>query len=154
MSVPSTVDHDTVSHLRAVLGRLARRLRTTAAGEGLTPTQLSVLATLARHQTGLRLSDLADIEAVNPTMLSRVVGRLDELALARREPDPADRRAAQVHITDAGARVHEQVRAERTRALLRTLRVLPEAHVQALLDALPALDALADALHDERNRRD
>lgn len=154
MSVPTTVDLDTVSHLRAVLGRLARRLRGTAAGAGLTPTQLSVLGTLTRHDADLRLSDLADLEGINPTMLSRVIGSLDGLGLVQRGADPADRRAAQVRITDAGRGVHGQVQAERTRALLRTLRILPTEQVRALLDALPALDALAEALRDERVRRD
>jgi DNA-binding MarR family transcriptional regulator len=139
-------DIDTVAHLRAALGRIARRLRTTAAGAGLTPTQLSVLGTLAHHPGGLALAELARIEGLNPTMLSRAIGRLDELGLLGREPDPLDRRAAHVRLTKAGTELHQSVRAERTTALAETLRHLSTEHVQALQSALPALDALADAL--------
>lgn len=144
--VTTAPDIEIVAHLRAVLGRIARRLRSTAAGAGLTPTQLSVLGTMARHPDGIGLAELARIEGLNPTMLSRAVGRLDELGLLGREPDPVDRRAARVRLTPAGIELHKRVRDERTSALAHTLRQLPTEQVQTLLAALPALDALADAL--------
>lgn len=147
MTVPAAVDIDTVAHLRAALGRISRRLRSTAAGGDLTPTQLSVLGTSARHAEGLGLTELAQIEGVHPTMLSRAVGRLDELGLIEREPDQRDRRAGRVRITPAGLHLHETVRSERTQALAATLDQLSAEQVRALLEALPALEALADALN-------
>ena len=55
------------------LGITSRYLRSTDAGEGLTPTELSILATISRRGS-LRLTELAEIERVNPTMLSRIAG--------------------------------------------------------------------------------
>jgi hypothetical protein len=46
-SLPQT-DADRTARLRAVIGRLGRRLRTTSAGSELTPTQTSVLFTIVR----------------------------------------------------------------------------------------------------------
>ena len=55
--------------LRAVIGRLSRRLRGTSAGAGLTPSQASILFTVVRKGP-IGLSELAELESINPTMLS------------------------------------------------------------------------------------
>ncbi|MGH2864444.1 MAG: hypothetical protein ACRDJX_04250, partial [Solirubrobacteraceae bacterium] len=52
--------------LRAVIGRLSRRLRPTLAGSGLSPSQISVLFTVVRLGP-IGLSELAAIESLNPT---------------------------------------------------------------------------------------
>jgi len=52
------VQRETVERLRAALGRASRFLRSTDAGEGLTPTELSILATITRRGS-LRLTELA-----------------------------------------------------------------------------------------------
>lgn len=112
-------------------------------GDALTPTQASVLATVAREGP-LRISELAEIEGVNPTMLSRIVGKLEDGGLLSRRPDPADGRAARVEVTPAGDDLHRRQRAERTALLTARLARMPDA--AALLAALPALESLADEL--------
>jgi DNA-binding MarR family transcriptional regulator len=72
------------------VGRLARELRTISAAEGLSPTESGVLAILDRSGA-MRAGDLAEAEAINPTLLSRVVGRLEDADLVARERDPEDR---------------------------------------------------------------
>ena len=59
--VATAPDMDTASRLRVAIGRLSRRLRTTAAGSaaGLTPTRISVLLTVVREGP-IRLSALAE----------------------------------------------------------------------------------------------
>lgn len=77
------VDADVAARLRAIVGKMSRRLNATARGAGLTTSQLSALGVIAR--TGpIRLSDLAEAEHMNPTMLSRVVGALVDAGLVRR----------------------------------------------------------------------
>ena len=78
------MDVELVARLRGVIGKLARKLNDTSTGEGLTPTQYSVLG-LVRKRGPLGLAELTDLEGLNPTMLSRVVGRLLELELIREE---------------------------------------------------------------------
>jgi DNA-binding MarR family transcriptional regulator len=85
---------------RVVL-RLARQLNAASREEGLTPTQASVLGiTTARGP--LSLAELTELEGINPTMLSRVVGKLDSFGLIRRLRDPDDFRAARVEVTPEG----------------------------------------------------
>jgi DNA-binding MarR family transcriptional regulator len=110
------MDTELVARLRAVLGKLSRVLNDASTGEGLTPTQYSVLA-LVSGRGALGLTELTELEGLNPTMLSRVVKALDESGLVRRVPDPADLRAAHVVVTPEGQRIHALVRAQRTKAL-------------------------------------
>jgi DNA-binding MarR family transcriptional regulator len=138
------MDVELVARLRAVIGRLARQLNDASTGEGLTPTQYSVLA-LVRTRGPLGLTELTDLEGLNPTMLSRVIRVLDDSGLIQRLPDPSDLRAARVQITPDGERVHERIRERRTRVLIDCLDRLPAQTAATLLAAVPAMEALAEA---------
>jgi Transcriptional regulators len=140
-----TFDDEHVARLRVTLARIARVLDRQTRGDALTRTQTSVLATVARHGP-VRLSELADIEGVNPTMLSRIVAKLDDAGLLSRRPDPDDGRASLVAVTDAGHDLHERLRSERTRLLTARLAAMPATRAAELLAALPALESLADQL--------
>lgn len=136
---------DAPARLRAAINRISRRLRPTKAGSGYTTTEVSVLETIAlRGQT--RLSDLADAEGLNPTMLSRVVHKLEYEGLIRRVPHPADKRASLVEASAAGRRLFERIRTERTDQLTLELDVLDPEDRSRLLAALPVLEELAERL--------
>lgn len=143
------MDVELVARLRGVIGRLARQLNATATGEGLTPTQASVLGLIA-FRGPLGLAELTELEGLNPTMLSRVVRKLDEDGLVRKLSDPSDLRAVMVEITPAGTLVHERLRALRTQAVSECLERLPEQTASELLQALPAMEALAEELKTAR----
>jgi DNA-binding MarR family transcriptional regulator len=136
---------DEAARLRAAVNRISRRLRPTTAGAGLTPTQISVLETVSRRGP-IRLSDLATVEDVNPTMLSRVAGKLEELGLIRRHQHPGDGRASLLGLTERGERVLERMRSERTDQLSVELDALDEVARHRLLEALPVLESLAENL--------
>ena len=144
------MDAELVARLRGVIPRLARELNDTSTGEGLTPTQYSVLA-LVRNRGPLGLAELTELEGLNPTMVSRIIKVLDERGLIRRTPDPGDLRAARVEATTAGERVHDRVRAQRTKVLLECLSDLPPETAQSLLAAVPDLESLAEALKPPAN---
>jgi DNA-binding MarR family transcriptional regulator len=142
---PNPADAERTARLRAVIGRLSRRLRPTVAGSGLTPSQISVLFTIVRRGP-LRLAEVAEIEGLNPTMLSRITAQLTDDGLIRRSADPGDRRAAFVAATAAGRRVRERIHRERTRALGGHVQELDEHEREVLWAALPVLERLADRL--------
>ena len=145
------LDVDTASRLRVAIGRLSRGLRTTAAGSeaGLTPTRISVLLSVDRHGP-IRIADLAELESLNPTMLSRAISKLVEDAALERVSDDRDRRAAWVNVTDAGHRLAERMRRERTDAVNEALGGLDADDRRLLEGALPALEGLATELKDCR----
>lgn len=148
---PEALDMETAARLRTVIGRLSRRLRSTAAARqaGLTPTKISVLLTVARTSP-IRLADLGASEGLNPTLLSRVTTELVAAGLLERSSDPDDRRAAWVKISRAGRRLAERMRSERTEAVNAAFRGLSAEECRRLQSALPALEALAEALRERR----
>jgi DNA-binding MarR family transcriptional regulator len=140
---------DDVTRLRTAIGMLARSLRYTDAGAGLTPSELTVLSTIARSGP-IGLSELATQQRLNPTMLSRIAGKLCEAGLIERTAAPTDRRAAVVDVTAAGRRRHRAIQAERTESLARHVEALTPADGAALLAALPALEALGVESRERR----
>ena len=145
------MDDDGVTRLRGVIARLARQLNSSATGQGLTPTQASVLA-LVVARGPVSLGELAALEGLNPTMLSRVVGKLQSMELIRRIPDPADLRSASVESTASGQRMDQRVKAQRAAVVSRCLELLDKEQQTAIAAALPALEALAGEL--QRSTRD
>jgi DNA-binding MarR family transcriptional regulator len=148
--VSTMVDTDEVARLRAVVGRLARRLRPTEAAGGLTATQISVLQTVVRSGS-VGLAELAGLEGLNPTMLSRVVAVLVDRGLVRRLADEGDRRVARVEATTAARRLRERMRKERNAKLEPLLEQLRSDEREALVAALPALESLAELLQKPRS---
>lgn len=148
---PQSLDTETAARLRLAIGRLARRLRTTAAAReaGLTPSAISILLNTARNAP-IKMSELAESEGINPTMLSRVVGGLVEKGLLERTADAEDRRAAWVSITGKGRRVTQRMKSERTEAVNAAMDQLSTEERRRIELALPALEALAEQLKDAR----
>jgi DNA-binding MarR family transcriptional regulator len=143
--VHEPVSSETVDRLRAAIGRITRNFDRQIAGGGLTHTQFSVLSSVDRRGP-LGLSELADIEGINPTMLSRIVGKLEDAGLIARTTDPDDRRAIRVETTAAGAKLRRRLLTERSRLLTQRLDGLPDDEVARLIAALPALEALGEQL--------
>lgn len=139
------MDDDGVTRLRRVISKLARQLNASSTGAGLTPTQASVLGLIVARGP-LSLAELADLEGLNPTMLSRVVSKLHAMGLIHRIPDPADLRSASVTPTADGKRIDQQVKAQRAAAVSECMELLTAQHQSALTAALPALEELAEAL--------
>jgi len=145
---PGEVNED-AARMRAALMKLGQRLRSIDAGSGFAPSELSVLGAVVRHEP-IRASELARIEGVNPTMLSRLLTHLaDEGTVTRRE-DPVDRRATLVEPTERGRLLHRRLQTVRARALDTLVGQLPEAERVRLTDALLALEALAELMRERR----
>lgn len=151
--MPAPFTDDDVNRLRIAMGRTIRELDRRTNVEEVTRAQLTILATIARVKR-IGLAELADYEGINPTMLSRVVGKLEVLGLVRRIADDVDRRVAHVEITAAGVRMWERHRKVRTKVLAGLLTELSEHDSRALVAALPALEALADITRSAQRRGD
>ncbi len=95
---------------------VARRLRDTSqetlAPWDITPSHLRALRVLARHGT-MRLTDLSDHLHIAPRSTTEVVDALESRGLVERRPDPGDRRATLVEVTEQGASVLDAIRAVR-----------------------------------------
>jgi DNA-binding MarR family transcriptional regulator len=122
----TSADVELATRLRLAIARSARRLRQEA-GTDLSPSLTAALATVEAHGP-LTPSELAARERVQRPTVTRVVGRLEELGLVTRAPDPVDRRSALIGVTPAG------------RALLAAARTRKDAFLSERLDALAPED--------------
>jgi DNA-binding MarR family transcriptional regulator len=132
-----------VTRLRVAIARVSRRLRRHELA-GLTPTQLSALATVERAGP-LRLGDVAAAEKIAPSTLTRLVTALEEHGYVERSPVPGDARASTLAVTAEGHAVLERIRQESTILLADSLQTLTPDQLAALAAALPALEQIAEA---------
>jgi len=110
------MEEESVIRLRRVVLRLARQLNAASVGEGLTPTQASVLG-IVTNRGPLGLTELTEIEGLNPTMLSRILAVLEASDLVGRTQDPDDGRVVHLAATKTGRDLITRIRRERTDAL-------------------------------------
>ncbi|MGN6128314.1 MAG: MarR family winged helix-turn-helix transcriptional regulator [Humibacter sp.] len=139
------MDVDATARLRGVVNRLSRQFNASARHEGLTPTQASVLSLIAFREP-MSLTDVATLEGLNPTMVSRVIGHLDELGLIERQPSRTDLRVTLVRLTAEGRETHERVKQQKGQVIADGLERLDDAQRAAIIEVLPALEALSGAL--------
>lgn len=133
---------DLAHSLRLAVGRLARRLRQRTLG-GLTPSQLSVLASLSRGGP-LTLSGLAETEGVAAASMSGIVARLVDKGLVGRVPNPKDGRSTLVEMRERGRAVLEKGRRERTASLAERLEGLSPEERRVLAEAVAILGRLGE----------
>ena len=136
------------ARLRIAIARMARRMRPTAAAGPLTTTEVDILG-VAERQGPARMSDLAAFCGLNPTMLSRLVPRLEEAGFLRRQADPTDGRVWRVEATKKARALLERVRAERNDALSKLLNELDDREREAIAAATPVLEKLAERLRSQ-----
>jgi DNA-binding MarR family transcriptional regulator len=86
--------------LHDVARLMRKRFEQNARGLGLTRSQCSVLAHLARNE-GIQQGGLADILEVEPITLTRILDRLEDVGLVERRAHPKDRRIRLLHLRPA-----------------------------------------------------
>jgi DNA-binding MarR family transcriptional regulator len=139
MSAPVSNDRQLASRLSLAIGRLHRRIR--LASNDVPPLQLSTLVSIENHGP-LRLGELAQREAVTAPTMSRVLAVLTRRGLIVRTIDARDARSSRVALSPAGTRVLAEVRSRRAALLDARLARLSPQQREALIAALPALEAL------------
>jgi DNA-binding MarR family transcriptional regulator len=135
------VENELAPRLRLVFARVARLLRQHS-GSSLTASLQSALAAVSRSGP-VTLGELAGIERIQPPSMTRIVARLEEQQLVRREVDGSDRRVARVTVTDEGRALLQRSRTERDLFLAHRIADLDPAEVAVLEAVLPILERLA-----------
>src|SRR3954467_759813 len=133
---------DVAGHLRLVVARTARRLRQQADAE-LSPSMSSALAAIDRHGP-LTPSELAAHERVQRPTITRVLARLEELALIERASDPGDRRSSLIPASAAGRTLLRRQRSRKDQYLVRRLETLDADDVATLERAAAILERMLD----------
>ncbi|WP_103885825.1 MarR family winged helix-turn-helix transcriptional regulator [Actinacidiphila yanglinensis] len=122
--------------------RLSRRLRNQRVDESLSPTEMSVLGTLARCGSATP-GELARKEHVQPPSMTRIVAMLEGKGLVRREPHPDDRRQVVVSRTSQAEAMLAESRDRRNAWLAELAEGLTDEERAILRQAAPVLEKLA-----------
>jgi DNA-binding MarR family transcriptional regulator len=104
----------------------------------VTPAQARALVTLARRGT-MRPGELSDHLRIAPRSTTEVVDALEAHGLVERRPDPNDRRATLVEMTEAGTQAVVAIRRARTaeaETFFGRLSETDRAHLQRILRKL------------------
>ncbi|RJQ73837.1 MarR family transcriptional regulator [Pseudonocardiaceae bacterium YIM PH 21723] len=126
--------------LAALHARIEDALERALREHGLSVSEYTVLDALSRQPEGmyLRMSQLAGAVVLSQSATTRLITRLEERGLVRRDLCPDDRRGIIIEVTEAGG------------ALLAETRPTHAAALAATLDAartVPELSPLVDAFH-------
>ena len=126
----------------AVHHRMLRAVNDEMSGCGLTLARTKVLRRLREHGP-TRQSVLAADFGLSPHSITDIVDGLERLGMAERRPDPDDRRAKLVAITEAGEAGLDVANATRERLLTQIFGALSDADRATLLRLLGSLDEAA-----------
>jgi len=130
--------------LRALMGKLKRRLRDQAHIGDLTPSQVSVLLHLEKDGPATT-SRLARAEGMRPQSIAPVIAALENAGLVSGAPDPADGRQTLLSLTQACRKWVEEGRAARQDWLTRNLQTRLSAEEQdKVAEAVELLRRLVD----------
>ena len=117
--------------------------------DGLQIAHFSVLNHMARLGDGWTPVRLARAFQVTKGAMTNTLQRLEARALVRIEPDPKDRRAKRVFLTDAGREMRTRCLAALGPELARMGEALGAAPFEAALPTLQAMRAWLDADRDQ-----
>ncbi|MER7047407.1 MULTISPECIES: MarR family winged helix-turn-helix transcriptional regulator [Streptomyces] len=141
-TAPPVTDAAAVDALRSAVMRLGRRLKHQRVDESLSPTEMSVLGTLARCGSATP-GELARKEHVQPPSMTRIVALLEAKGLVRLEPHPDDRRQKVVTQTGRAEAMLEESRRKRNVWLAGLAEGLDADEWARLRAAAPVLEKLA-----------
>lgn len=136
--------HDLSSELRASVIRVARRLRTEKADDGLTDGQTTVLGVLA-VRGAQTLSQLSEIERLTLPSMNRTVNALVAAGYVERHPSTDDRRKVLLALSATGTDIVRETRRRRDEWLCGRLETLTPAQRSSLSEAAAVLQRLAES---------
>ena len=123
--------------------RLMRRRFDRLANEtGLTRAQFQLLAKVARSE-GINQAGLADLLDMEPISVCRTIDRMEAAGLVARQPDPNDRRAHLIFMTEAARPALAKMQETASEIYSELLAGFSETERQSLFSLLTRLHANA-----------
>jgi DNA-binding MarR family transcriptional regulator len=131
--------------LRAIFGKLKRKLREQGGPNDWTPSQISVLLRLEKDGSAA-VSSLARAEGMRPQSMSAIITSLLEAGLVAGSPDPNDRRQTLMSLSRKCQKLLKEGRAARQDWLTTTIQKKLSSQEQEKLAV--AVDLLARLVED------
>jgi DNA-binding MarR family transcriptional regulator len=133
------------AELRAISGKLKRKLREQGGGSDLRPSQVSVLLRIEKDGAAA-VSSLARAEGMRPQSMSAIITSLLEAGLLSGSPDPNDRRQTLMSLSRKCQKLFRDGRAARQDWLTTTIQKKLSSQEQERLAS--AVNLLARLIED------
>ena len=131
-----SADDETLAEaFRSVARQLREVSQETLAPWDISPSHLRALRVLRRDGV-MRLSELSDRLHIAPRSTTEVIDALESRGLVQRQPDPGDRRATLVEMTERGASVLDAIRGTEAERVFGRLSQADRAHLARILRKL------------------
>ena len=117
--------------------------RHVAAEHGVSEAAAAPLLWIERLGNDVRQNALADAVGIEGASLVRLLDELQASGLITREPDPADRRANAVNLTEAGWAVVHEVNDALMALRLKVFTSVPRKDIEATLRVFEAIESAA-----------
>lgn len=136
----AVLSDEDIGRLRLALLRLARQIRSNSPGD-VTPSQLAVLATLARYGP-CTIGQIAEYEHVRVPSVSKIAESVVAKGLAERRVDPGDRRRVVLALSSDGEKLLVDLRRAGVEWLAARLDRLTADDRALIGQVVPALERL------------
>jgi len=146
MTSPTDCLYYLVSRATLVTTAALRRALTDAGVGEVKPAYLGVLMSLWQED-GLRATVLARRAGLEPSSVTGLVDRMEGAGLVERRPDPSDRRAQRIGLTERGRSVQPRVVAVVDSLLSELTEGIPQADLEI---TKRALRTLLQSVHEGR----
>ena len=133
---------DVANRLHSAAIHLLRRARRVDAESHLPAPQLSALSVIV-YAGPITLGALASAEQVRPPTMTRLIASMEGAGLVERETDIADRRVVRIRATEKGRKLLEEGRDRRIAAIAESLAALSPDEIEAIAQALDAIEQVA-----------
>ncbi len=137
MTVPDPLDCPYYLISRATLV-VTSELRKELAAAGASQVRVSYLGVLMVlwRQDDLKSGDLGRRAGLEPSTMTGLLDRLERDGLVTRAPDPHDRRAHRICLTEEGRKLRDPIMSAVDRTLGRVLKGIPEGDIHKAKDTL------------------
>jgi DNA-binding MarR family transcriptional regulator len=106
----------------------------------LSPPQMHIMFSIAHHQEGIPVKDLAEGTGVTPGAITQFVNTLVEKGLVAREGDLNDRRVVRLKLTDQARNHFEKFKTDHLASMCRVFDVLTDDEIKQLIAMLTKID--------------
>jgi len=130
-------------------GRQWRKIgRQVASQHGVSEAASAPLIWIDRLGENVRQNVLADAIGIEGASLVRLLDELQASGLITRTPDPGDRRANSVNLTETGTALVKEVNDAINQLRLEVFAKIPRKDIEATLRVLAAIEAAAGAANE------
>lgn len=135
-----SIQQEVLEQMRDLHLRMHRLFNDRMRAQGASLAQLKLLMLIERCG-GMRSTDIADALGQAPRTVTEAVDGLERDGLVVRNPDPSDRRAKRINLTDEGRAVIREVEPHRDVFAAQFLECLSDQDVEKFLSILRTLNA-------------